>query len=156
MGLSVLMFLALSLTSASCSVFSDRYSVVKTLDAGGGRSIVMLVDNKPDSVQTLYYRVEADGKIILPQSFFMSEWGGIETDQLRFKTLSGKGGKLIGVVEEAQPAKILILHDFDSGGSWPGGCDTEKRTECRQKARTLLAELQKEHPTAGLELSGDK
>jgi hypothetical protein len=157
MGLySVLAFLAFGLASVSCSVFSDKDSVVTTLDAGGGRSVVILADNRPDSVQAFYYRVEADGKVTLPASFFMSIWGSTDPDQLRFKILKGKDGNLIGVVGEEEPARILILHDFDSGGSWPGGCDAGIRTECRQKARALLAELQKEHPTTALALSEDK
>jgi hypothetical protein len=55
--------------------------------------------------------------------------------------LKAKNGDLIGIAEERSPNTILVVHDFNSGQTWPGKCFYDSPEQCRKKGASLLENL---------------
>ena len=136
----LLLTLMLALTASGCS---SKYQVAK-LDAGGGRSILILAERYPEEHQAFYYKVEVNGQEVVPNTYISSE-DPESVKQLKLKLVSDKSGSLVGVIEEKLPQKIWLLHNFATGETYPR-CDSGGVDECEKRGEALLNNLQKDHP----------
>lgn len=139
---------AMVLLQTGCS---KQYRV-KKLDCGMNRFIIIDADRFHENIQPIYYRVEVDGKIVVPETFISS----IEPDSvssLRPKIVANRSGTIVGVVEERHPAQVWILHNFATGESSPNCGPSGSSERCEQISKALIRELQQVHPE--LELGMD-
>jgi hypothetical protein len=131
--------MALVSVATSCSKYYD----VAKLDAGGGRSITVFAERYYEDDQAVYYRVEVDGRVTIPDSYA----SGIDPQALtkaHLKLVSNNSHSIVGVVDEQLPQKIWLLHNFATGETWPR-CQSDTFEKCEQRGQALLAELQKDH-----------
>ena len=129
----------------------NRKYVLKRLPAGDDRSIIISADEMADISKGVFYEVKIGEEIVTPMRLIC--FSATDPDSLSFKTLSAVGGNLIGVYEESEPDKILALHDFSRGGTWPGGSPDKSDWENNTAGGKLLEELQKEFPDRKFKLN---
>jgi hypothetical protein len=116
---------------------------VVTLDCGAGRRIVITASSSWECARPVHYRVVVDGKTVVPTHFIDCCDGNAEPlEILKFRLVQAEEGNLVGVIEESVSGEIrlVILHDFDKGESWPG-------LPCVQsKLQDYFGRLQRENP----------
>jgi hypothetical protein len=149
---ALLGFLAFTLLALSACDGNRQY-VLKRLPAGDNRWITISADEMAEISTGVYYEVKIGQEIVRPKRLIC--FSATDPDSLSFKTLSAAGGNLIGVYEESQPEKILALHDFGKGATWPGGSPDKSDWENNTAGGKLLEELQQEFPDRNLKLNGD-
>lgn len=90
--------------------------VVKTIKLPHDRAIVIMKGDFADPLLPLWYIVRVKGAETTKGHFI----GGYEAGAtLAFEVLTNATGNLVAVVETNRPEDLLIIHDFDSGKSWP-------------------------------------
>ena len=102
---------------------------VQVLSVGSQRSIVCHVNRDWECTQPWYYEVRERGRVIVPATVF-AFWiprPGLPLPVLH--TVRSSDGMVAGVSEEQTPERILILHDFGSGFSWPRDDDDPRKLD---------------------------
>ena len=136
---------------ACADILYGQY-VVTSLGVGQGREIVILADNMYDNGRGFYYQVKVNNQVVVPMSYICA---GRDSGSLKFRTLIGKNGNLVGLFEERRPGSILAIHDFSSGETWPRPHYDEPPENRWKIGELLLQELQSEYPDRRLEIGED-
>lgn len=97
--------------------------MVKRLPVGDNRSIIILTDKDYEISRGIYYQVKIGEETVVSTCRICG--AAKDPDSLTFKIVSASGGNLIAVYEETNPERILLIHDFNSGTSWPRGAPDE-------------------------------
>ena len=142
--------LALTLLALSACHWEPQY-VVKRLPVGENRSIIILAETAAEISTAIYYQVKVGEEIVV--SLCVICYAAKDVDSLNFKILSASGGNLIAAYEETDPERILLIHDFSSGESWPRGADWESNPQKKSRGVRLLERLQREHLNSNLKLN---
>lgn len=74
---------------------------------------------------------------------------------MSFNALSASGGNLIAVYEETNPERIVVLHDFKEGKSWPRGAPEQNDAAIPRTGEGLLKKQQQEYANSNLTLNGE-
>lgn len=126
--------------------------MLKRLPVGENRSIIILADTAPEITSTISYQVMVGDQTVVSTCRICN--AAKDPGSLSFKTLSASGGNLIGVFEETDPERIVVLHDFSNGLSWPRGAPDEWSPSITTRGDKLLKRMQQEYPNSNLGLSG--
>ncbi len=91
--------------------------MLSDLEVGPGRLIRITVEPNSQSTLSLHYHVNAQGEQVVEHAFF----GTLPrtSPPPEFLTYSVEDGELVGVAQVSVPNRILLMHDFASGDSWP-------------------------------------
>jgi hypothetical protein len=141
------LIIGLVLLSASCEQRGEYELAI--LDLGKGRSFQIFATNHVEVSQGILYQVKVDGNVVVPLTLLCT---GSDNGKLKFKTISAKGGDLVGIFEQKYPEEILAIHDFKSNVSWPRGFDENTPAEKAKIGEAFFKELQAEHPEIQLYL----
>jgi len=129
----------------------EEYCVVKTIDAGPDRTIMIMRRFFSNFGRPLYYQVAAGDRVVVPMTFI---WGCCGRDwSPRFKVLYSKDRNLVGLVSEKRPTVLLMLHDFRTGENWPRAKNSEPGEKSLERGVLLRDRLKSDHPELALELS---
>ena len=140
MSIHWILAVVFALTTSACS----RYYRIAALDAGAGRSVIIIAERYYENEQAIYYRVEVNGRTLVPDTYISS----IDPEAVKhiaLRLVSNKSGSIVGVVEEKLPQKIWVLHNFSNGETWPR-CESGGHEGCEKRGEALLDELQRDHP----------
>jgi hypothetical protein len=147
---TVISLLALALLGVyACSW--DRHYVLKNLPVGHSKSIIILADSAAEISTGIYYQVKIGEETVVSTSRICG--AAKDVDSLNFKILSASGGNLIALYEETNPERILALHDFSKGRSWPRGAPEEWSRDISNRGENLLEQLQQEYPNSNFRLN---
>ena len=92
---------------------------VQALPVGDEKSIVCYVSLEWEGTQPWFYEVLDGERVLVPVTAF-AFWiprPGLPVPLL--DVLRSRDGAVVAVTEKCAPESILILHDFQSGCSWP-------------------------------------
>jgi hypothetical protein len=78
----VKLVLIIAISTGGCS---SEYQVAE-LEAGGGRSIIITAERYPDQDRPVYFRVEENGELVVPNTYISSE----EPDSVKHLNLIGE------------------------------------------------------------------
>lgn len=148
---TLILFLALVLVAGASCHWDDKF-VVKSLPVGDDRSIIVVADSSYEISRTIYYQVKIGEKVVVSTCRICQ--AAKDPDSLNFKILSASSGNLIALYEETNPERILALHEFNKGMSWPRGAHDEWSEEIDKRGERLLQQLRQEYPNSNLRLSG--
>lgn len=103
---------------------------LKTLDLGNDRVIRITIEPNSQRTLSLHYHVDVQGQSKIEHAFF----GTLPRTATPpdFEIYRTEQGDLIGLAQAAAPDRIIILHDFASGDSWPYRSVTYKDTDTRK------------------------
>jgi len=136
---------------------------LKELDVGPGRVIRITVEPNSQGTLSLHYRVQEGGVAMVEHAFF----GTLPrtSPPPDFVTYTAEGGDLVGVAQVSVPNRIVLMHDFASGDSWPMRIVTHKDTDPKHlypyyeqeapllaRGEALFQRLSQAQPQASLEL----
>ncbi len=136
---------------------------LKELDVGYGRVIRVTVEPNSQGTLSLHYHVDEGGQAVVEHAFF----GTLPrtSPPPDFVAYSAEGGNLVGVAQVSVPNRILLMHDFVSGDSWPMRIITYKDTDPKHlypyyeeevplmaRGEALFLRLSNALPQASLEL----
>lgn len=94
----------------------------------------------------LYYKVEPMSKA----AFFGSLPSGATPP--RFVAHRAEASSVVGIAAAGDPEALLILHDFQTGQSWPRKADTDGQAQLDARGRRLLERFEAHDPGAGFHL----
>ena len=149
--MALIPFFALTLVAGGACQWGGMY-VVKSLPAGGDRSIVVLTHDDYEISRGIYYQVRIGQETVVSTSLICN--AAKDPNSLNYKILSASGGNLIALYEETNPERILALHDFNKGRSWPQGAPDEWTDDINSRGGELLKQLQQEYPNSHFKLNG--
>ncbi len=88
-----------------------------TMDLGEGRAIRMTVEPNSQGTLSLHYHITVNDEPKIDHAFF----GTLPrtSPPPGFVLHSDIDGGLVGVAQASAPNRIVILHDFENGRSWP-------------------------------------
>jgi hypothetical protein len=97
------------------------------IDAGTGRTIRVTIQPNSQGSLSLRYHVQVDGKPVVERAFF----GTLPRTATPpgFVTYFAQDGDLVGIAQASVPNRVIILHDFATGESWPMKITTYKDTD---------------------------
>jgi hypothetical protein len=95
------------------------FAVVTRIEAGSGRSITILLDDTPFEIPSWCYEINQGQQVVVPTTMLQRCCG--QERNPKFKLLTSTDRTLVGLVSEKRPNVIFVLHDFDSGETWPRG-----------------------------------
>jgi hypothetical protein len=139
----------LMLSACSWDRFYQQRYVVTSIPAGAGRAIVISTDQACEISCSIYYEVKVGDETAASTCRICSG----DADSLTFHAVYASGGNLVGVYEDTQPNRLLLLHDFNTGWSWPRSTPTESSSDTDSRAQKLLDAFQKDHPDRNFTLS---
>ena len=148
--LALLSFFALTLAAVSSCAW-DREYVLQRLPAGDNRSLIVLAESAAEISTSIYYQIRIGDETVVSTCRICG--AAKDPDSLNFKILSASSGNLIALYEETDPERILALHDFSRGKSWPRGAPDEWDDDINNRGERLLEQLQQEYPNSNLRLS---
>lgn len=134
-----------------------------SIDVGTERLISITVEPNSQQTLSLHYDVLIDGQPVVEHAFF----GTLPrtSPPPSFVTYTGGAGDLVGIAQASAPNRIIILHDFAAGDSWPMRIVTYKDTDPRHlypyyeeaesilsRGEELFARLTEDNPDSSLEL----
>lgn len=111
------------------------FAVVTRIEAGPGRSITILLDDTAFETPRWCYEINQGQEVVVPTTMLQRCCVG----NPKFKLLSSADRTVVGLVLEKHPNVILVLHDFDSGETWP-------RSESEELGKRLRNRLQADNP----------
>lgn len=129
-----------------------RWYTVTTLDVGEGRAIAIYGENSVEYPLALWYEVRVGDSVVVPKSSFKI----VGLDQPRrtsrdFRVVQSRDKQIVGIVDlrtrERVPNCLVIMHNFESGGSWPGHGLSAR--ESRAVGEVLFKKLQQDHLELG-------
>lgn len=135
-------FLLIMLLALSACDSSQKY-IVRSLPAGENREIVILADEMAEISRLVYYKIKVGGETVVPLSHICYD---NEPETLTFKTVSASGGNLVGVYEVTRPDRLIVLHDFSSGITWPGRMPQDSDWEASGRGTQLMEQFERDHP----------
>jgi hypothetical protein len=141
-------FVALMLLTLSACSWDRQYEVTR-FTVGEGRTIIISAAEAWEISQPVYYEVKVGEEIVA--SMCVICWG--DADSLTFNTVYASGGNLVGLYEETRPDRLLLLHDFSTGMSWPRSLPTESSAATDSRGARLLSAIKKEHPDKNFTIS---
>ncbi len=150
-GTALITFFALILAAGTACQWGGMY-VVKSLPAGAGRSIVILTHDDYEISRGIYYQVNIGEETVVSTCWICG--AAKDPNSLNYKIISALDGDLVGVYEETNPERILVLHEFSTGRSWPRGGPEEWTRDTNNRGETLLEQLQQEYPDSNFRLNG--
>jgi len=103
---------------------------LKTLDLGADRVIRITVALNSQQTLSLHYHVDINGKTVVDHAFFGTLPRTAPPPD--FVTYTAEDGDLIGLAQAVKPDRIIILHDFASGDSWPQRIVTYEDVDTRK------------------------
>lgn len=133
------------------------------LDCGPGRVIRITIEPNSQQTLSLHYHVDVDGQPRVGHAFF----GTLPrtSPPPGFVIHAAEAGNLVGVAQASVPGRVIILHDFATGDSWPMRGVTYKDTDPQHlypyyeegesitaRGEALFARLAKDNPDKTLEL----
>ena len=130
----------LALNTLACG---KNYEVAR-LNVGEGRSIIISAKRFPDDTQPIYYQVAVNGRAVISPTYISSE-EPVDVKHFHLRIVKNNDGSIAGVIEEKLPQKILVLHNFATGQTWPR-CEVGGPESCERTGKMLVDELQKDHP----------
>jgi hypothetical protein len=74
-------------------------------------------------------------------------------DDLKLLAIEAESGNLVAIVEAANPDVVLILHDYQSGSSWPYRHKTENLRACLKRGEEMLKRLKSQNSMQNYVLS---
>jgi len=100
------------------------------IEFGPGRVIRITVEPNSQQTLSLHYHVDVAGEMVVEHAFF----GTLPrtSPPPSFLTYTAAEGDLIGLAQEAAPNRIVILHDFATGDSFPHRSVTYKDSDTRK------------------------
>lgn len=103
---------------------------ITTLDLVPDRSIRITVEPNSQRTLSLHYHVKAGGQTQIDRAFF----GTLPrtSPPPGFVTYTADGGDLVGLAQAVAPDRVIILHDFATGDSFPHRHVTYKDTDTRK------------------------
>ena len=143
--------LVLILVAGTACEWGGMYEV-KSLPAGGDRAIVIMTDDDYEVSRGIYYQIRVGQETVVYTSRICS--AAKDPGSLNYKILSASGGNLVALYEETNPERILALHDFSKGRSWPQGAPDEWTDDINSRGAELLKQLQQEFPNSSFKLNG--
>ena len=128
----------------------SSFSVEKRIDAGAGRTFVILLDDTPFEIPGYFFEIHVGQQIVVPTTFISGSCRGASDPD--FKLLTSRDRTLVGLVRKDRPEVLAVVHDFVSGASWPreSGNDTYKTS--LERGRKLRDRLQADNPEPKLSL----
>ena len=90
---------------------------IATLEAGEGKKIFIFAESEWEVSRGILYEVRTLEGVQVKRTLFMFAWPD-DVNRLGFKLVRADGSDLVGVVENRDPKKLLIIHDFQTGESW--------------------------------------
>ena len=130
---------------------SRDYAVVTRIDGGSNRSITILLDDTPFEVPAWFYEINVGSQIVVPTCMLSR----CCTSDVKFRLLTSTDQALVGLVTETRPEVLLLLHDFNSGQSWPRPANDETWHLTLSRGHSLRDRLQADHPQLNLKLSDE-
>lgn len=90
---------------------------ITDLDVGPGRVLRITVESNTQRTLSLHYHVDVDDQPQIEHAFF----GTLPrtSPPPGFVIYTAEAGDLIGIAQATVPDRIIILHDFAAGESWP-------------------------------------
>jgi len=147
---ALLGFLAFTLLSLSACDRNRQY-VLKRLPAGDNRWITISADETGEISRSIYYQVKIGEETVVPTGRMCN--AANDPDSMSFKIVSASDGNLVGLYEETNPERVLALHDFAQGRSWPQGAPNEWTDDINNRGEELLKQLQHEYPNSNFRLN---
>ena len=112
-------------TGTALLYWADGEDVIETIDCGSGREIIITAARSWEISQPIYYLVRVDGRTVVPTYCIAGNRPGNDPRSLHFVTSTNKTGNLVGVAYTDSPSDYLIIHDFNTGNSFP--CNNHNR-----------------------------
>ena len=112
-----------------------------------------MAETGAEITSTIFYQVKIGDQTVV--STYRICNAAKDPRSLSFKTLSTSGGNLIAVYEETNPERIVVLHDFSEGKSWPLGAPEENDAAIARTGERLLKKLQQEYVNSNFSLNGE-
>ena len=131
---------------------NSYYFVVNKLDAGEGRSVLILLKDEWFEVPSWYYEIHVNGQIIVPTTHLWQCCGN-DSD---FQILSSRDNTVIGLVRPSRPGVLHVLHDFSCGHTWPREQSGDTWRSSWERGREVRDILQADHPETTLTLVGER
>ena len=128
------------------------YFVTNKLDAGEGRSVLILLKDEWFEIPSWYYEIHVNGQIVVPMTHL---WRCCSSDN-NFQILSSRDNAVIGLVRPSYPGELYVLHDFACGHNWPREESGETWASSGVRGRELRDILQADHPKTKLFLVDEK
>ena len=122
------------------------YSVMKRIDGGADRSIVILRDDTPFEIPGWFFEIHVGQQIVVPITFISGSCRSYPEPD--FKLLTSRDRTLVGLVRKDRPEVLAVIHDFVSGASWPRDTDGISL----KRGRILRDRLQADNPEPKLSL----
>jgi hypothetical protein len=131
---------------------NSHYFVVEKLDAGEGRTVLILLADEWFEIPSWYYEIHVNGQIVVPTTHLWQCCG----DDTNFQILSSRDNTVIGVVRPSHSGVLHVLHDFSCGHAWPRQQDHDSYTSSWARGKELRDILQVDHPEMKLFLPGEE
>ena len=129
----------------------DREYVLQRLPLSDNRSVIVLAEDAAEISTSIFYQIKIGEETVVSTCRICG--AAKDPDSLKFKILSASNGNLIGLYEETNPERILALHDFSKGLSWPRGAPHEWTDDINNRGEELLERLQHEYPNSKFRLN---
>ncbi len=129
------------------------FSVEKRIDAGAGRTIVILLDDTAFEIPGWFFEIHVGQQVVVPTTFISGSCRGASDPD--FKLLTSRDRTLVGLVRKDRPEVLAVVHDFVSGASWPRGLDYDTTQVSLERGRKLRDRLQADNPEPKLSLCHD-
>lgn len=126
-----------------------NYVVITRIDAGPNRSITILEDDTPFEIPGWFYEINVGSQIVVPMCMLSQ----CCPSRPKFRLLKSTDQTLVGLVLETRPEVLLLVHDFDSGQSWPRATNDDTWQLTLARGRQLRDRLQADNPQLNLKLS---
>jgi hypothetical protein len=128
----------------ACSKRCDMdHSMLASLDCGHDHTIDISTDTHWEWKGMLYYRVEDDGREVLPWTLlepsYQNDGFRYDITTLKYKCVATRDGAVAGVTTDELPYAVLALRDFEHRVSWPGNASEAEAVALRRR-------LQVDHP----------
>jgi len=125
-----------------------KYEKVATFVLPHDRQLIIFVERDWEGTQGYYYEVRQGGRAVIPLSHLVGR--GRRDPRPEFDLATAQDGDLAAVTTRADPDKVLILHDFKTGFSYPRHSDWREEPP---REEGLLRIFQAEHPEHHYQLS---
>lgn len=119
--------------------------LIKTFDCGHKKSIVFSTDCSWEGARPFYYHVSAEGQDVIPRTSIYqgTEHWPYDLHDLTYTLVTSNESHIVAVISEELPYTPLVIHDFETGDSWPYGGKASRQR--------LRERLEIDHPEISLQ-----